>query len=158
MPGIELVRLNIICTPIAKKYCEGKLKSLSKWRSKEPEIVDMEPKCSCDRVLLLRQSSRLSCGIAPTHGGRRMRDMGNGIVFVSKISFVSGVTGAEAYRKSFTGLRRSLPSPFQQRDCYEGRNGDERRLTETARTMRKSCILSRLKHEPRSFIFLRVLW
>jgi len=72
-----------------------------------------------------------------------MRDMGNGIVFVLKISFVSGVTGAEAFRKSFTGLRRSLPSPFQQRDCYEGRNGDERRLTETARTMRKSCILSR---------------
>jgi len=41
-------KLNISETPIAKKYCEGKVKRTLKRRSKELEIVEKEAKITCN--------------------------------------------------------------------------------------------------------------
>jgi len=41
-------KLNISETPIAKKYCEGKVKRTLKRRSKELEIVEKEAKVTCN--------------------------------------------------------------------------------------------------------------
>jgi len=42
------LKLNISKTPIAKKYCEGKVKRTLKRRSKELEIVENEAKAACN--------------------------------------------------------------------------------------------------------------
>jgi len=41
-------KLNISETPIAKKYCEGKVKRTLKKRLKELEIVEKEAKMTCN--------------------------------------------------------------------------------------------------------------
>lgn len=52
-------KLNILETPIAKKYCEGKVKRTLKRRSKELEIVEKEAKMTCNvtHVLFINTQS-----------------------------------------------------------------------------------------------------
>jgi len=42
------LKLNISKTPIAQKYCEGKVKRTLKRGSKELEIVEKEAKATCN--------------------------------------------------------------------------------------------------------------
>ena len=44
--GTLLVNLNILERPIAKKYCEGKMKRTKKLKLKVPEIVLRKANCS----------------------------------------------------------------------------------------------------------------